>query len=143
MRRIFQLVNAKDGPFSKDIVLDLVLNLKKVAKESKHPKSGYYSAVVQALREKMTVPDEQFRRYITGLLGDRDQEEVLKKIAQVDKAGKIKKSIAEPRGRARFQPYNVQCYFCLGYGHYQRNCYLRQRGEPRGRGRRWGPGPQQ
>jgi hypothetical protein len=89
---MFQLLNSRDAPFSKDLVFDLVLNLKMVTKENKHPKAGYYSAVLQALREKMAVSDVQFRRYITSLLGDKDQEEVFKKIAQVDKVEKFRRA---------------------------------------------------
>lgn len=143
LTRIFQLVNTRDALFSKDLVFDLVLNLKMVARESKHPKAGYYSAVLQALREKMAVSDVQFRRYITSLLGDKDQEEVCKKMAQVDKAEKSKRNPDAPRGRARFQPYQAQCYLCQGFGHFQRNCYLRQGGQQGGRGRARGLGPQQ
>lgn len=134
LSRIFQMLRAKDAPFSKDMAFDLVLNLKMVATETNHPKAGYYKAVLQALREKMSTPDDLFRHYITGLLGDKDQEDVLKKLANVDKAEKTRKN-RQPQFRERATPYNVRCYACNGFGHLQRNCYLRNRGQQRGRGR--------
>ena len=68
------MIRSKDAPFSKDLAFDLVLSLKIVRKETKHPKTGYYSAVLQALREKIAAPNEQFRDYVSGFLGDKDQE---------------------------------------------------------------------
>ena len=134
LSKIFFMLRTKDAPFSKDMALDLVLNLKMVAQESNHPKAGYYRAVLQALREKMSSPDELFRHYINGLLGDKDQEEVLKKIAQVDKAEKARPT-RQPRVGARASPYNVRCYACNAIGHLQRNCYLRHNRQGRGRRR--------
>ena len=46
----------------KDQVLDLLLNMKIVAKETNHPQAAYYAAVFQAVfqavREKTSVADE-------------------------------------------------------------------------------------
>ena len=134
LSRIFQLIHTKDTPFSKDAAFDLVISLKMVAKETKHPKAGYYSAVLQALREKMAVSNEQFRDYISGLLGDKDQEEVFKKLSQVDKASRVRRGRDVSWGNVRPQPYQVRCYYCDRVGHFQRNCYARQRGRGRARG---------
>ena len=131
LSKIFLLVNAKDGSGSKEAIFDLVINLKLVATESKHPKAGYYSAVLKALRGKLDVPDDRFCNYIKCLLGDRDQEKVKDILAKVDKACSSS-SPAASRGRGRPRPYPVRCYFCQGVGHYQRNCFKRQRGGQRG-----------
>ncbi|KAK3722273.1 hypothetical protein QZH41_005187 [Actinostola sp. cb2023] len=50
-----------------------------------HLKANYYAAVIQAMREKMTVTDDQFRKYLMVLLGDKDQEKVYDAISKVDK----------------------------------------------------------
>lgn len=135
------MFNSKGTLMSKDAVFDLVLNLKMVAKESKHPRAGYYNAVFQALREKMNVPDEHFKDYIGGLLGNKDQEEVFKRLSQVDKATRTKRGRDSSWGMTRMKPYDqAQCYYCNGFGHYQRNCYARMRGE-QGRGQARGQGP--
>lgn len=69
----------------KDRVLDLLLNLKIVAKETNHPQATYYAAVFQAVREKMLVADERFKKYLLVLLGDKEHGKVLEAMAKVVK----------------------------------------------------------
>ena len=79
----------KSPMFTKDRALDRLLNLKMVAKEANHPKSGFFEAVFRALREKTGATDVQFTKYLEVLLGDKDHETVLESIAKVDKAMRI------------------------------------------------------
>ena len=57
--------------FTKDRALDRLLNLKMVAKDANHPKSGFFEAVFRAFREKTGVTDDQFTKYLEVLLGER------------------------------------------------------------------------
>ena len=61
----------KSPMFTKDRALDRLLNLKMVAKEANHPKSGFFEAVFRALREKTGATDDQFTKFQEVLLGDR------------------------------------------------------------------------
>ena len=72
--------------FSKDQALDYLLSIRMVAKESNHPKAGFYEAVLRTMREKSRVPDDQFKRYLEVLLGDKDHEKVLEMMSKVDKS---------------------------------------------------------
>ena len=126
IEKIMQLVKSKAVPFNKDQVFEQILNLKVVALEIKHPKANYYSTVFQALREKMGGSD------VLALLGDKDQEKVLDAMTKVDKALRVPSFSATPtfRGRDRGRSLGgLQCFYCKGYGHYQRNCQMRWRDE--------------
>ena len=56
----FQLC-IKSPMFSKKKALDYHINLKIVAKKTGHPKSGFFNAVLQAMLDKIRVPDVQFQ----------------------------------------------------------------------------------
>ena len=86
--------------FSKDQALDYLLNIRMVAKESNHPKAGFYGAVLRAMREKSGVPDDQFKRYLEVLLGDKDHEKVLEMMSKVDKS--MRSSVSRPIPATRF-----------------------------------------
>lgn len=108
-------------------VLDYLINLKIVAKESNHPKSGFFNAVLQAMKDKIRVRDSQFQQYLQVRLGDKDHEKVLDSIAKVDKAMRV----AAPRpfaarGRGRGGRASVRCFACNQFGHYQSYCPYRQ-----------------
>lgn len=117
--------------FSKDQALEYLLNIRIVAKESNHPKAGFYEAVLRAMREKSRVPDDQFKRYLEGLLGDKDHEKVLEMMSKVDKS--MRSSVSRParfpwRGRGGRTPRQVQCFHCHQFGHYQSVCPMRRSG---------------
>ena len=120
----------KSPLFTKDRALDRLLNLKMVAKEANHPKSGSFEAVFWALREKTGATNVQFTKYLEVLLGDKDHEKVLESIAKVDKAMRISSPPASRgfsyyRGAGRVNRSSVQCYYCYQFGHYQNSCPLR------------------
>lgn len=122
----------KSPLFTKDRALDRPLNLKMVAKEANHPKSGFLEAVFRALREKTGATDVQFTKYLEVLLGDKDHEKVLESIAKVDKAMRISsppafRGFSYYRGAGRVNRSSVQCYYCYQFGHYQNSCPLRLR----------------
>ena len=118
--------------FSKDQALDYLLNIRMVAKESNHPKAGFYGAVLRAMREKSGVPDDPFKRYLEVLLGDKDHEKVLEMMSKVDKS--MRSSVSRPipatrspwRGRGGRAPRPVQCFLCHQFGHYQSVCPMRR-----------------
>ena len=115
----------KSPLFTKDRALDRLLNLKMVAKEVNHPKSGFFEAVFRALREKTGATDVQFTKYLEVLLGDKDHEKVLESIAKVDKTMRI----SSPTASRGFSYYTgagrVNRYYCYQFGHYQNSCTLR------------------
>lgn len=76
----------KTPMFNKEKALDYLINLKIVAKELNHPRSGFFNAVLQAMQDNIRVSDSQFQQYLQALLGDKDNEKVLDSIAKVDKA---------------------------------------------------------
>ena len=118
--------------FQKDQAIDYLVNLKIVAKETKHAKAGFYSAVLTAMQNKMWASNMQFKRYLEALLGDKEDEVVLKRIAAVDKALRVPGVGANrfmPRGRGRDRS-QVQCFQCGLYGHYQRFCSSRPQPGP-------------
>ena len=96
-----------------------------MAKETKHPKASFYSAVFEAVKEKTTASDDRFRKYIQVLLGDKDQEKVLEVISKVDKVFKEPSSSGRaspaqgpvPNRRSRYADF--RCYYCQERGHYQ------------------------
>ena len=60
--------------FNNEKALDYLINLKIVAKESNYPKSGFFNAVLQAMKVKIRVLESQFQQYLQVLLGDEDHE---------------------------------------------------------------------
>ena len=111
--------------------MDMLVNLKLVAKESGHAKSGFFDAVLKVMRDKTSYPGLQFKKYLEALLGDKDHEKVLDTIAKVDKASRV---ASTSRGPFRMAPYSsrvgrgraarafVECYLCHQLGHYQAYC---------------------
>lgn len=118
-----------------------------MAKETKHPKASFYSAVFKAVKEKTTASDDRFRKYIQVLLGDKDQEKVLQVISKVDKVFKEPSSSGRasaalgpvPNRRSHFA--DIRYYSCRELGHYQSHCLVRGRGgslEPPAKRGKWG-----
>ena len=124
----------KSPNFNKDQAFDYLLTLQLVAKEKKHAKAGFYEAVLRAMRDKSTAEDEQFKKYLEVLIGDKDQEKVFDLISKVDKAAAKRKNTdnsgfpKRARGGYRFSRRSgVQCFKCGRYGHYQNFCPNRAR----------------
>jgi hypothetical protein len=126
LTEIKRVVSSKALAFNKDHLMDLLLGLKMVACETKHPKAGYFATVLEAMRDKLSNPYEQFKRYILVLLGDKDHERVLEAMAKVDKAMRTTAPMStrdtfSRRGRVgRFA--NIPCFQCPAYGHYKSHC---------------------
>ena len=69
--------------------------------------------------------DDQFKKYLQVLLGDKDHEKVLETMTKVGKATRT--SSPRPthmfsRGRGRANSVSVECYYCHQCGHYQSYC---------------------
>ena len=132
LAEIRQLISSKAVAFNKDHMMDLLLGLKLVARETKHSKASYYATVLEAMREKLSSPDDQIKKYVSLLLGDKDYERVMEAMAKVDKATKASaaRSSTSTVGRSgrggRFG--NVQCFQCQAYGHYKSHCPQRPSG---------------
>lgn len=83
------------------------------------------------MREKSRVPDDQVKRYLEVLLGDKDHEKVLEMMSKVDKS--MRSSVSRParfswRGCGGRTPHQVQCFHCHQFGHYQSACFMRRQG---------------
>ena len=106
---------------SRRIVLWIVYwSFKMVAKEANHPKTGFFEAVFRALRENTGAMDDQLKKYLEVLLGDKDHEKVLESIATADKAMRISSPPATRRfsyyrGAGRVNRSSVQCYYCYQF----------------------------
>lgn len=121
--------SVKSPMFMKDHAQDRLLNLKMVAEEANHPKNGFFQAVFRVLRENTGATDGQFKKYLKGLLGDKDHKKVLESIAKVDKAMRISsppatRGFSYYRGAGRVNRSLVQCYYCYQFDHYQNSCPL-------------------
>ena len=73
---IHRILASKSLFHSWDLVVDYLLNLEMVTRETKHPKAGFYSAVSSCKREG-TRKGGLFWKYIKVLFGDKDQEKVV------------------------------------------------------------------
>lgn len=139
---IRQLISSKAVAFNKDHLMDLLLSLKLVARETKHSKASYYSTVLEAMREKLSSPDDQLKKYTSLLLGDKDYERVMEAMAKVDKASRSStprsSSGAVGRGGRGGRFNNIQCFQCLEFGHYRSHCPQGSAGrQPRAKRGRW------
>ena len=65
------------------------------------------------------------------LLGTKDQEKILEKVAKVDKhsRGWQERSFTRPlRCVVASAPYrSIHCYYCRKFGHARENCFKRKR----------------
>ena len=91
-----------------------------VAKEANHPKTGFFEAVFRALRENTGAMDDQLKKYLEVLLGDKDHEKVLESIATADKAMRISsppvtRRFSYYRGAGRVNRSSVQYYYCYQF----------------------------
>jgi hypothetical protein len=73
LSRIRVLLNKTDSTFNKDEAFDLLIELKVAAATEKHKDLPHYQAVFLAMKQKVSVPPNQFRRYLTALLGNKHQ----------------------------------------------------------------------
>ena len=141
LSQLRRLAASKSVLFSKDHAMDTLLQLKILAKELKHQKASYFSAVLEALREKMSASEDQFKKYLLALLGDKEQEKVLDTIAKVDKASKASRDSPGPssgsglrvlRARRRYARLDgARCFNCNRVGHYQNRCPERRLSDER------------
>ena len=91
-----------------------------VAKEANHPKTGFFEAVFRALRENTGAMDDQLKKYLEVLLGDKDHKKALESIATADKAMRISSPLATRRfsyyrGAGHVNRSSVQCYYCYQF----------------------------
>lgn len=108
--------------FSKERALDQLVSLRTLAKESNHPKSTFYNAVLRAMQEKTRVSDYQYKQYLCSLLGDKEDEKVLDAMTKVEKALRVAES-GPSQGRSRgWDRGGVKCFSCGRMGHFQRFC---------------------
>ena len=71
--------------FNRFEALDLLEALKNADEDTKHEKAGYFRLTFETLRGKTDEPNDQFCNFLLPLLGDKDQEKVLKVVAKVEK----------------------------------------------------------
>ena len=85
-----------------------------VAKEANHPKTGFFEAVFRALRQNTGAMDDQLKKYLEVLLGDKDHEK-----ATADKAMRISppatRGFSYYRGAGRVNRSSFQCYYCYQF----------------------------
>ena len=102
--------------------LDQLVSPSILAKESNHPKTACYNAVLRAMQEKFWVPDYQYKQYLRSLLGDKNDEKVLDAMTKVKKAMRVAES-GPSQGKSRgWDRVGVRCFSCGQMGHFQRFC---------------------
>lgn len=67
----------KSPNFSKSQVIDFLLTLQLISRERNHAKAGFYGSVFQAMSQKADFSDDDFKRYLEVLLGNKDDEKVM------------------------------------------------------------------
>lgn len=85
LEKIRLLASRPIPEFNRFEALNMLEALKNAAQDAKHEKAGYYKYTFETLREKVTLPNDQFRNFLFPLLGNKDQERVLGVIAKVEK----------------------------------------------------------
>lgn len=132
LSKLSSLLVRKNPPFDKDEAVDVLIELKAVARASNHAKLPYFQAVFQALKDKISTPPDQFRKYLAALLGDKHQERVLDVMSKVDKSVRrstpaLRRSsqIPAPNQGYRGNFSSAQCFYCGRLGHIQSRCFKR------------------
>ena len=83
LENIRLLASRRIPEFNQFEALHMLEALKNAAQDAKHEKAGYYKYPFETLREKVALPNDQFRNFLLPLLGDKDQERVLDVITNV------------------------------------------------------------
>lgn len=78
--------------FTKERALDQLDSLRILAKESNHPKSAFYNAVLRAMQEKTRISDYQYKQCLRSLLEYKEDEKVLGAMKKVEKATRVAES---------------------------------------------------
>ena len=89
------------------------------------------------IEREIFVSEDQFRRYLLNLLGDKEQLEVFDRMSKVFKAFTScarPERFGEPRDFGQRRPRCTQlkfirCYACQGDEHYTQNCRVRSRSQ--------------
>ena len=107
LEKICLLASRPIPEFNRFDALNILEALKNAAQDAKHEKVGYYKYTFETLREKVALPNDQFRNFLLPLLGDKDQERVLDVIAKVEKINRRNpvKQDFRVAGRAMTAPF--------------------------------------
>ena len=131
LEKIRLLASRPIPEFNRFEALNMLEALKNAAQDAKHEKGGYYKYTFETLREKVALPNDQFRNFLLPLLGDKDQERVLDVIAKVEKNNRRNPVRQDFRaaGRAVSAPHYrpLRCYYCDRFGHIKFHCLQRKR----------------
>ena len=131
LEKIRLLASRPISEFNRFEALNMLEALKNAAQDAKHEKAGYYKYTFETLREKVALPNDQFRNFLLPLWGDKDQERVLDVIAKVEKNNRRNPVRQDFRaaGRAVSAPYYrpLRCYYCNRLGHVKLHCLQRKR----------------
>lgn len=115
------LAPLKSPNFSQSQVIDSLLSFKLIPNERNHAKAGFNGSVFQAMPLKATIPDDDFKRYLEVLLGNKDDEKVMELMSKAEKAMQNSRLNRRDSGR--------RCHGCVGYGYFQATCPFRKRYE--------------
>jgi hypothetical protein len=136
LAKIRAMINKSDRAFDKNEAFDLLIELKALATTEKHRDTPLFQAVFTAMKQKMEVPPQQFRKYLAALLGDKHQEKVFDVLAKVDKSFKLDGELkaqhsnkSPSQGEGPKPKKAIRCYYCDGLGHTRDRCFKRMRDE--------------
>jgi hypothetical protein len=113
-RKILAVASRPLVEFNRYEVLELLDSLRQTAHDLKHEKYPYYRVVYHMLSEKVHGSTAYFREVLLSLLGDKEQEKVMKRVSKVDKRYARWRDTENPRLEKRWRPSSPdQCLFLL------------------------------
>ena len=117
----------RDKDFDKYEALSLAERLLHQAHIEKHPKVTAFDIIVNTLRSKMQVSEEQFKAYYLALVAEKEYAGILDSITKVDKLFKKKpqptqsESVPSPSGSS--SRTSTTCWHCGRPGHRMAQCF--------------------
>ena len=138
LMKLRALLNKSGADFIKDEAFDILIELKAAAFIENHKEKKHFQAVYDGLKQKLSAPNEQFRKYLVALVGNKEQKRVLDLMSKVDKSIRLNNDLAESSSGPppSFQRDNtmmvghrppLRCFYCSKLGHIQSRCFKRKR----------------
>jgi hypothetical protein len=127
LSRITLYGSRRQQDFDKYQALRLAEELVSVAKTTNSPKPSSYDVIATTLREKIGVPNDQFKAYSLALLVDKEYTRIFDAISKIDKSFHRSTPYTRPPGRYNERPSvsgpRVVCYHCGTPGHKSLQCW--------------------
>ena len=87
------MINKTGQEFNKEEAFDLLIEFKAAAATEGHKEMDHFQAVYNVRKHKIAAPQEQFKKYLAALIGDKEQEKVLDIMAKVRDQPELSSSV--------------------------------------------------